>query len=528
MSITVNQSAISAARAAIKAGRIDHGEWDGDAAKSEGAHNCAAEEGDEAKYPIMRGGKVSMKGLATALTYAKTKGGGAELVEALQGLDDAINAKKQKDASFHCFSLDAPNIAARLDPGLGDVPAPIIDSSGIPHTFFWKDVVPEGIYTHPEEGWTVDARGDKLDRMMSESNRLIDNGTEIPMPVDHSKKAEANKGWTRKFKIANGEDGKRRIYGLCEMVGDDAPLLAARNRVSPGIAPAFKDAKNHQYTNVIRHVAITSHPVIPGQEAFKRASFGRVDVPIEFSDGPIPLTELTGLPEDGRQVILQFSEVIMKTETPQQTNTADETRKIASPVFKCLSEGDMAGALLLFSDGGYSMLRCHDSTMNTLHDLVPGLKDVPPHEKLRHMASHLQTMHSMGRMSRMSETVPEETRDTIQESREVIASNLIDDGKLTPICAKKILALGCNDKGKLMEFSFVKDAEGKNRDAVSAVLRILSENRPVKMREESAGQVLQNFGIVGDEESVSRTLHLFEHGLRATLTDEIQKQILKR
>ena len=254
------------------------------------------------------------------------------------------------------------------------------EQSGQPVFRMEKDLISEGVFTHPTKGYSVDATGKNLDQMCAETQRLLANAVPVPIPVDHSRFAADNKGFLRSVEIKpfTGADGKsiRKLYGIIDFIGPDAALLASRNYVSPGVMPAMTDGLKRSYSNVIAEVSLTSFPVIPGQEPFKKLSVGSgAEIPINFED-----TE--------ERPILNFS-------------IAQPEKKVEPPV-KQLAAGD-------FCNMKYST-----ADMEKAHDMVPGLRDVHDDQKFSHIVRHMmgQQQQLAGSNRHFSEGVNMSTTET--------------------------------------------------------------------------------------------------------------------
>ena len=142
----------------------------------------------------------------------------------------------------------------------GDLPAEV---AGKPASYFWKDMIHSGNYVHPEQGFSLAVDRDRLKRWAETGQELLAAGVAIPINCDHSDAARDVVGYVKEFKL----DGDR-LLGLCQFIGDDAALMAARNLVSVGIDPDFTDGQARQWGEAIVHLALTPVPVVPDQDQF--------------------------------------------------------------------------------------------------------------------------------------------------------------------------------------------------------------------------------------------------------------------
>ena len=142
----------------------------------------------------------------------------------------------------------------------------------VPCAYFWKDVIAVGKYVHPatKQELSVDAK--RIDGWVEKFNRMRAAGVEFPTPADHSSGAKDNLGFVLDAK-RNGD----RLSLLHQAIGEDAAMIAVRNRASLCIEPEYHDEKGNKWEDVFTHSAYTPNPVITGMGSF---------VPFAASRGP--------------------------------------------------------------------------------------------------------------------------------------------------------------------------------------------------------------------------------------------------
>ena len=118
---------------------------------------------------------------------------------------------------------------------------------------------------------------------------MLAAGVAIPINCDHSDRARDVVGYVKAFKL----DGDR-LLALCQFIGDDAALMAARNLVSVGIDPHFTDGQARQWGEAIVHLALTPVPVVPNQGEFVQASLANSEDTLLLS-GEVPQASDDGL-----------------------------------------------------------------------------------------------------------------------------------------------------------------------------------------------------------------------------------------
>lgn len=147
------------------------------------------------------------------------------------------------------------------------------ESKSYPITYLDKDVIEEGEYVHPKTGQRVHATRQQLKDWKRKFDEMHRTGAiEATIPVDHKIGAKDNLGFVKQAKLREvpDENGKLklRLRLTHALIGEDAPLIALRNRSSVGIDPDYTDGKGKKWGSVIIHSAITSEPVVSGMGGF--------------------------------------------------------------------------------------------------------------------------------------------------------------------------------------------------------------------------------------------------------------------
>ncbi len=137
----------------------------------------------------------------------------------------------------------------------------------IPVTRLKKDVLAPGSYVHPLTGQAFTVTPEDIDGFVDKFRLMREAGIEIPVPVDHKMNAEANRGF-----VVDAEKRNGRLCLTHEMIGEDAILLAARNRASVLIDPNYRDEFGKSWGKCIVHSALTPIPVISGMGQFQPAA----------------------------------------------------------------------------------------------------------------------------------------------------------------------------------------------------------------------------------------------------------------
>ena len=255
-----------------------------------------------------------------------------------------IDVGGEDSAKKMCLSLYGPG--SPMSASASDTSAMPREIAGQPCEYFWKDLIHTGDYKHPTLGFSLDVDKQRMNRWAETGQQMIAAGVPIPINCDHSDSAYDTQGYIKGFRVQGS-----KLMGLCQFIGKDAALIAARNGVSVLVHPDFTDGEKRHWGEAIVHVALTPRPVVPDQEKFVKAAS-------LFSARPDVLT---------------FS----LAEKP--------------------SKGDKAMA--------DSMMPCSTATMGKLERHVKGLSELPIESKAEHIATHLDGVHGgLKRLSGMDDT----------------------------------------------------------------------------------------------------------------------------
>jgi hypothetical protein len=159
---------------------------------------------------------------------------------------------------------------------------------------FVKDILPQGLFVHPETGQIVDYSDPKrLERLAENTARYRRAGNKVPFPDGHRFDAMSNLGdWDDQFIVRDG-----KLWGMVNPRGKDVEQRLASGRidsVSAYIERDVKDSLGNHYPEVITHICATDYPVIPGQGGFKAVAMSRggAELPLflskELAEGMSP------------------------------------------------------------------------------------------------------------------------------------------------------------------------------------------------------------------------------------------------
>ena len=152
-----------------------------------------------------------------------------------------------------------------------------------------KEILPVGNYAvnSPQGRVARSFDVESITRHAATANNMLQRGLRIPCPFAHHKEAVPvkstvepspynNAGYWELFSIRKNDKGKPALFGIIDLPGSDnepdSPYYKAKNtakEVSISIKPEYLDGTGTKWEDVIMHVALVNHPVVPDQEPFK-------------------------------------------------------------------------------------------------------------------------------------------------------------------------------------------------------------------------------------------------------------------
>lgn len=319
--------------------------------------------------------------------------------------------------------------------------------SGQPASYFWKELIKTGEYVNEPRKFELSVPDDRIKGWAKTGKAMLAAGVRIPIVCDHSEKARDAVGNVIDFKAdASG------LLSLCQFIGPDAPLLAARNDVSVGIREKFIDGSGRDWGDAITHVALTPVPVVGGLDPFIAAS---------RSDDSDP--------------------VLLKLKAASRVAADDVPASIPATTP---------------NSGGTAMYQCSLSPeqLEKFKKLVPGGDTLTPetlHEKLLHAMSQSETQRLMSlntdlttQVREMSAKMPKpmdpDAEALVIDSAKVKFDSLAARGAITPAVKDKLLSLLVTDgtKNNTIALSRSSNPQG-DKPLAFAIADALVDNKPV-------------------------------------------------
>ncbi len=335
--------------------------------------------------------------------------------------------------------------------------------AGQPAIYFWKEMIHCGNYAHPVRGYSLAVDSDRLDRWEETGRQMLSAGVAIPINCDHSDRARDVVGYIKEMK----RDGDR-LLALCQFIGEDAALTAARNLVSVGIDPDFTDGQARHWGEAIVHLALTPVPVVPNQGHFIAAS----------------------MPAGSDDLIL--------VDEPEDTDDDDDAVEL--PAVNCTEDQFNALRELIPDGSDLSAEDCVDRIIEYLQSLAKSQPD-PQADQLR---NELSTANQ--KIAELSARIPsqlsEESAAALAESVTAKFDSAVARGGLSPAARDRlvsVLVTTPDGKANLIALSRAANPGGSNALAMS-IADILMDSPPMDLGEKTGLQAL-NRAVPGEGSS---------------------------
>lgn len=221
------------------------------------------EPGSLRRFPIRReDGSLDLPRLGYALSQIPL----ADLPKATK---DKLNGKANKlfesekeriAGSFDGIKEgEAAVLAVGIPGGMDPAGAPYKDSNGQNCQKYVKEIIRTGDFFKAETAQRFPVDEAKLDHWVQTFEDYTANGNRVPVPNGHDFQGDPDRN--RGYCVGMFREGKS-LFGVLEMVGDDAIAAASRCDVSIYSPKSFTDSEDNSYLWPIRHIALTTDPVI--------------------------------------------------------------------------------------------------------------------------------------------------------------------------------------------------------------------------------------------------------------------------
>lgn len=151
-----------------------------------------------------------------------------------------------------------------------------------------KELLPVGPVTKWVNGdklvTDVDIQLSFLERVVAQFKKFKEVGVRVPLFKSHIEDVDNDRGTVEDVFIQNNQSGVPSLYGRVAFSSEEAAKVGSKVDVSVMCPPKFVDGKGNAYEFPLRHVALTSIPVVPNLEPFRPVVFS-FDPEITDADG---------------------------------------------------------------------------------------------------------------------------------------------------------------------------------------------------------------------------------------------------
>lgn len=159
---------------------------------------------------------------------------------------------------------------------------------------FRKELIYAGSFAKKDQRFTIDRP--LLDHYKSTVDKMLSNGIDIPIPIEHTTDPEKNRGKLLGVEVAKNKRGVESLFGTIKFRDEESAKLAKTSNVSIYQPPEFTDGVGRKYVRPIRHVALTDYPVIPALEGFEPIAASFSGESLELMYPPTAQPAATGVP----------------------------------------------------------------------------------------------------------------------------------------------------------------------------------------------------------------------------------------
>lgn len=144
---------------------------------------------------------------------------------------------------------------------------------------YWKELLPVGDYRRKTEKSDMEFSIDEpfLEHLSTTFESYLSNGNKVPIYRTHEETPENRMGTVTGVEVREGSRGKKALFVKTSFATEADRDMALKNDVSAFIPQRLFDGSGVEYKRPLKHVAVTSTPVIPGLSEFETIAASFVD-----------------------------------------------------------------------------------------------------------------------------------------------------------------------------------------------------------------------------------------------------------
>jgi hypothetical protein len=136
-----------------------------------------------------------------------------------------------------------------------------------------KELLPVGKLTKWVDGakkvLDADITRSFLDNIVTNFKKFKEVGIRVPVFKTHKEDPDNKRGQVEDVYVKQNSRGEDSLFSKIKFDSQDAVQLGTTNDVSVLVPPKFVDGRSNKYLWPLRHVAITSTPVLPGLDGWE-------------------------------------------------------------------------------------------------------------------------------------------------------------------------------------------------------------------------------------------------------------------
>ena len=203
-----------------------------------------------------------------------------------------------------------------------------------------KELLPVGEITHwmgdDREVQQVTVERPYLDRLVTMFKQMKKTGVKVPLFKTHKEDPDNERGEIVKLFVKPNEKGEDSLHSHVRFHEKEFARQGRHNDVSVGIPPKFVDGKKNIYNWALRHVALTSKPVVPGL-----SKFAPIVLSFDNNDG-LMLADEPGV--GGMNELIAQILAALEITPPEGADEKAMLQLVLQKVQEKPAEGDKAGA----------------------------------------------------------------------------------------------------------------------------------------------------------------------------------------
>jgi len=346
-----------------------------------------------------------------------------------------------------------------------------LSSSSAPFTrssrkgLYRKELISTGVWHKGKHKWEVDEA--LLSHWVDTHHAQVANGLKVTVPLEHTNAPDKNRGYLIDLEVTKNDRGVPALFGFFKFPKEHQHLTKTTD-VSIYSPTEYTDGKNNKYVRPIRHVALTTDPVVTGLGPFE---------PIAASFGEPEMTQLQDIAKE-LKLSLDDDAAIRQHILDMSMSMRSLAKKLRITVADDADDTTVESAIA----SAFSRAR------GKARDAKKGAKDGDKKDG-KDGKENIAASQPQPGMVRL-----------LRDNRKMKLDALVASGHVTPAARKRIDEAYCTDEALAMSLS----NEGES-DPFDMMLSAIEVNGPVlSLKEKTGGQAIALSKVNNDNNPVLR------------------------